>query len=141
MKKVIFTIFFIIPFGMFSQTPNVSYEYDNDGNMKLRKAITITPSYVKNQQKNETIFEDNIGNQKVVLYPNPTYGVFQLSITELNKKEVNLYCLYSLNGALLLKTMINSSLTEVDITRFSAGTYLIDIYLGERVSRWKVIKK
>ena len=37
MNKVIFMIFFIIPISLFAQTPNVSFDYDNDGNMKLRK--------------------------------------------------------------------------------------------------------
>jgi len=109
--------------------------------MKLRKIIVTGPSNIKRNQPDEVPLEDIIGEKKILIYPNPTVGVFQLSTSGLNAKEINYYCLYSLNGTLLLKRTISTEMTDIDISAFSVGTYLMDIHLGEKVSRWKVIKK
>lgn len=141
MNKVICVLLLFLSIGLYSQSPNVSFEYDDDGNMKLRKIIVTAPATIKRNQPDEVPVEDKLGEKKIVIYPNPTYGVFQLSVSGLSTKESNYYCLYSLNGTLLLKRSIATEITNVDISAFSVGAYLMDIYLGEKVSRWKVIKK
>lgn len=141
MKQIIVTIVLFLSVFANSQIPNVNYEYDNDGNMKLRKTISIGPSNAKNNQENEIQLEDNIGQKKIVIYPNPTEGIFQVAVKELNPKEKNSYCIYSLNGTLLLKGKLHSETTSIDIQGFNEGTFLLDVYLGELISRWKIIKK
>ncbi len=141
MKQIIVTLVLFLSVFANAQTPNVNYEYDNDGNMKLRKTISIGPSNAKNNQENEIQLEDNIGQKKIVIYPNPTEGIFQVAVKGLNPKEKNSYCIYSLNGMLLLKGKLHSETTSIDIQGFNEGTFLLDVYLGELISRWKIIKK
>lgn len=141
MKKNICCLLLLLSLGLNSQSPNVSFIYDDDGNMKLRKVIIIAPSNVLKKQNEEDTVEDIFGEKKIVIFPNPTDGVFQLSTSGLNAKENNYYCIYSLSGALLLKRNIVVEMTEVDISEFLVGVFLMDIYLGDKVSRWKVIKK
>ena len=146
MNKIICALFFFLSVSIYSQSPNsqlpnVSFEYDDDGNMILRKIIVTAPATIKKNQPDEVPVEDKLGEQKIVIYPNPTYGIFQLSVSELNSKATNYYSIYALNGALLLKKNIVDSMSNIDISDFQVGTYIMDIYLGEKVSRWKVIKK
>ncbi len=123
-----------------SQTTRVGFECDDDGNMKLRKVVEVVPQGAKRNEEAKPI-EEKIGELKIVIYPNPTNGIMQLSISGLDTKQNNYYSLYSLNGSLLKKEIITVNMTEINISSFTPGTYLMDINLGDKVSRWKVIKK
>lgn len=140
MKKLICV--FIILFSIFqanSQTTKVGFEYDVDGNMKLRKIIEVGPQGAKRNEEAKPI-EEKIGDLKIVIYPNPTNGIMQLSISGLDTKQNNYYQLYSSNGTLMMKNKIITALIDIDISSYNAGAYIIDIYLGDKVSYWKVIK-
>lgn len=123
-----------------SQTTNVEFNYDADGNMILRKIIVV-PSNIKGNPNQDDVISEEVGQQKIIIYPNPTNGIIKLDISEIDDL-LNNYCrIYSLNGTLLLNKKISGSLTEIDLSSYEAGSYLMDIYLGDKISRWKVIKQ
>lgn len=140
MKKTIYVLIILLS-CFYTNAQNVSFDYDDDGNMKLRKIIAVGSSSVKANGEQTASVEEKIGDMKIVIYPNPTSGLFQVSISNIDSKQHNYYNIYSMNGSLLIKKEIDSGMTDIDITSFSMGTYLMDIYLGDRTSRWIVIKK
>ncbi|MEI7502471.1 MAG: T9SS type A sorting domain-containing protein [Paludibacter sp.] len=124
-----------------AKAQTVSFTYDNDGNMNQRKVLTVGPVGVKASPKDTASVSEVIGLQKVILYPNPTKGQFQVAVTLLDGKQKNYYNLYALSGVKLIGKTISSALTDIDISNYPVGTYLLDIFLGDKVSRWKVIKQ
>lgn len=128
--------------GLRAQTGSVSYFYDDDGNVKQRLVLTM-PAQVKSHftQTDSVAVTDKLGDQKVMLYPNPTRGQFQISITSLDPKVKNYYMLFSTSGSRLIYRELSETMTGVDISQFPSGTYLLDIILGDKISRWKVIKQ
>ncbi len=124
-----------------AKAQTVSFSYDNDGNIYQRKVLTVGPVGVKALSKDTVSVSEVIGQQKVILYPNPTKGQFQVSVNILDSKQKNYYNLYSLSGIKLTGKNISSELTNIDISSYPVGTYLLDIFLGDKVSRWKVIKQ
>jgi hypothetical protein len=139
MKKTI-TILFIVLLSavVHSHAQTVGFTYDLDGNMTHRKVLTVT-RVKASVEETKPIF-DEIGEQKVTIYPNPTRGHFQVEVTLLDEKLKNYFTLYSLSGTLLQQKKISNGLTDINISNYSSGTYLLDVFLGEKVSRWKVIK-
>lgn len=141
MNKIYYIIVFLLSYSFIaSQTTNVEFNYDADGNMILRKIIVV-PSNIKGNPNQDDVISEEIGQQKIKIYPNPTNGIIKLYISEIDDL-LNNYCLiYSLNGTLLLNKKISGSLTEIDLSTYETGSYLMDIHLGDKISRWKIIKQ
>jgi hypothetical protein len=140
MKKTIYLLFITLLCASFqTHAQTVSFDYDNDGNMIVRKVVG--PSGVKASHKDTAAVTDEIGNQKITIYPNPTKGRFQVAVNVLDNKQKNYYLLYSLSGARLQEKNITNENTYIDISSYPAGAYLLDVFLGSKVSRWKMIKQ
>lgn len=139
MKKTITFLFFALLYSVAnSYAQTVIYTPDQDGNMTHRNVLTLRSTNVSDE---ETIpISDEIGEQKVTIYPNPTKGHFQVELTLFDEKLKNYYIIYSLSGTKIQQNKISNVLTDINISNYPSGTYLLDIFLGEKVSRWKVIK-
>lgn len=57
-----------------SYAQTVIYTSDLDGNMIHRKVLTVRSATVSDEEKDP--ISDEIGEQKVTIYPNPTRGHF-----------------------------------------------------------------
>ncbi|MGC3977576.1 MAG: T9SS type A sorting domain-containing protein [Paludibacteraceae bacterium] len=143
MKKLIFLFVLIFSIGIiYSQNVKIEYTYDLDGNLSVRRVVQINiPPGVKRQSEDSTNYvKDDLGNQKITLYPNPTNGLFRVVITGLDYKEKNYYQLFSLDGKLIKQSNISDENINFDISMYSSGVFLLNVYLGKKVSLWKVIK-
>ena len=134
-------------------TPPVSFSYDQDGNMTARNVVRTelptTKSSVSDMnsgQKIETaeqaqnVFSVMFGEQTISIYPNPTTGNITLGVTLLDSELKNFLRLYDSLGRLQLTVNIQQELTPLEI-KGPAGIYLLDVFLGESVSKWKIIKE
>jgi len=139
MKKTITIIFFALLYTVAnSYAQTVIYTHDLDGNMIHRNVLTLRSAYAGDE---ETIpVSDEIGEQKVTIYPNPTKGHFQVELKLMDEKLKNYFIIYSLSGTKIQQNKISNVLTDINISSYPSGTYLLDIFLGDKVSRWKVIK-
>ena len=74
-------------------------------------------------------------------YPNPTTDNLTLKIKDFSNEKLN-YELYNMKGTILETKKINDSQTQIDMTRWSAATYLIKIFSDKKqVQSFKIIKK
>ncbi len=137
----IFTLFLLCAVALQAQT--IEYAYDNNGNRILRHVIALSqqkqsPSA---QEPQRPLGEENNGEQKIAIYPNPTRGIFSIGITGLEADKQNFYLLYDLSGRLIKRSNITSDRTSVDVTWNATGIYLLDVSLGGKISRWKIVKQ
>lgn len=82
----------------------------------------------------EDLSVDEIQENQLTLYPNPTTGQLHIS----NPAQITATSIFDLNG----KKVADSSGSELDLSGFSAGTYLVKVQMdnGKQFTR-KVIKK
>lgn len=88
-----------------------------------------------------TVSTENIANQeKVVIYPNPTYGFLKVQVNE--EKLIELIQVYSLSGKSIKKFYnINSSMLDINLAGLAKGIYVVSITCdGETVNRKVVIQ-
>jgi len=130
-------------------TPPVSFSYDPDGNMTARYVVKTEAPKTRSSEENtnseqksqtEDILSVVLGEQTISIYPNPTTGNITLGVTPLDSRQKNFLRLYNSFGQLLITMQIHQDLTPLEI-KGPAGIYLLDIYLGENVSQWKIIKE
>ncbi len=133
----------------------LSYGYDNAGN-RTSKTIEIdlnmaslraAPSEIQEEAPiyKETIeYSSGIEKQatEILIYPNPTQGLFAVEIQNMPEETPGEIYLYRSSGQTIEKRNIGkNNRAEFDISRESPGVYFVNIHLGDKVSSWKIIKK
>lgn len=152
MKKWYLSVWLLwLFFDMAGQFVPVSFDYDAGGNMTARYVVTMTSSMRRSamerdstgqmnaEKKENDVLSVSLGEQKIVIYPNPTSGSITVEINHLEGKP-NVIQLYDITGRLLQTAVIQSVRTDLNI-KGPAGVYLLDIRLNKNISRWKIIKE
>ena len=138
---------FEITVSRVANATGISYVYDTSGNRTIRRIIP--PQQVSGapaEGEEETVFSEKIGmdgfEAGIRIYPNPTEGRFAVEIGHIPDTIQGEIYLYDTQGKLLeRKSLRSGNKVDFDLSRNQAGMYILDIRLGEKTSRWKIIKK
>jgi len=143
---VILTILFV--YNTYAQTP-VYYGHDAAGNRKVR-SITLsetksakadTSSSRKVNGSKTEIFSDNLGDIKIVIYPNPTQGQLKLVLEGYQENANSGLYLYNLSGSLVKSKSPVKSSNELSLSGYPIGTYILKIVVGDKKIEWRIIKE
>lgn len=137
LKTTLFAAFLL---GCSIASAQVSYEYDNAGN-RVSRTITLTKSAVVTNDTLPKPATEMLDGLQVKIYPNPTKGQLNVSLSGLADNETGTISIYALNGQLILKENASSSLTELNISEQPTGTYIMKIIVGKKSTTWKIIKE
>lgn len=116
----------------------VSYTYDIAGNRISRKIITIS---TRANSKAIIPTEDDFGEQKIIIYPNPTKGDLAVEITGGDIKDEITMFLFSIKGTLLQKKSSTVGKTTIDMSAYPAGWYILRLITGNKTTEFKIIKE
>jgi len=146
MKQILIFILLLLA-SIRAGAQNVTYTYDNAGNRTERTVGSVVKSsQAIESQQIQTTLPNPVAQKDITVYPNPTQGHFTVDISNIshNNLKGEAY-LFDAKGRLLDKKSIHSHGThkklEFNLTHHSAGTYLLNIRMGENTFTWKVIKK
>lgn len=151
MKRILPFLFIVVVWTILdiyeinAQT-TVSYIYDAAGRRIERNIIilkTAKPDLgdTMDTEKKKEVFKDSIGEQKVLIYPNPTRGELMIEIQGYKQELKTIVYLYNLSGNLLLNPNPTNSTFSLDLSAYAIGTYILKIVFGDKVSEWKIIKE
>jgi hypothetical protein len=73
---------------------------------------------------NSNLFTHNLINPQIIVYPNPSTGIFSF----LNLEKGNQILIYNINGKLIKEVKINESTLNIDMTVNSQGNYIYKIF-------------
>ena len=133
----------------------VSYTYDANGNRQSRntaKLMAQPPKIINgdtiieiNEKEDyltlETKYNEELGEQTITIYPNPTGGAFAVGITNMPDGIKRKMVLYTMSGKELFLKEDFDELTEIDVSTQQNGTYLLKIILGDKQTTWKIVKQ
>jgi len=148
-KLVHYLLFlFVLVFSLhgIAQTPNnvVSYAYDNAGNRISRKIVDLSkdpiPSHVK-KAADPVPVEDQLGERKITVYPNPTKGVLAVEINGGDDKDQLRIVLFNADGKQLVNKKIQSGSTLINMSTYPAAYYILRIQAGDKMTEFKIIKQ
>lgn len=124
------------------------YTYDNAGNRTGRTTTIFRSSEAEAvEEKQEiTALPELTAEKDILVYPNPTQGHFVVDIENLSRENLKGDALlFDMNGKLLAKKNIHShsehKKLDFNISHYPAGTYILNIRIGENTFTWKIIKK
>jgi hypothetical protein len=161
MKKLylIFFCFCFLPFLLQAQS-KYSFLYDEAGNC-IQKFYTVVvqqaPSSSNNSHDNVDLAPqldledkevlapqiDEIGDVKISVYPNPTAGILNISTVSAStshRGESYQLVFLDLNGKVLLTKQISNADTQLDISAYSSGVYLLCVRFAGKQSAWRIVK-
>ncbi len=141
-KAYIFFAFLLCFFqGMLKAQSSVSFGYDNAGNRVSRVIVLGLRSAQEEDTSIEAVYSEVLQKIEIRIYPNPTEGLLKVDIQNLPEKQTASIHVYNLSGRLLLTKKGISGITDIDLSEYPAGTYLLKIIAGEEQTEWKIIKK
>ena len=73
------------------------------------------------------------------VYPNPNKGVIKIEIKNMPLNSINEMRLYDMSGVELKWKRNFESYSELDISQYKNGTYILRIKIGQRTFDWKII--
>ena len=167
MKKNVLTLLVLLCglllSGSVQAQREIQFSYDNSGNMTSRVIYIPTPpttpaTQAENpadpvNQNNETdntdttevkkpeVFIDQLGNQDIKFYPNPTQGKLAVEISNYDLNAKGKIQVFDMGGRLVQNISNLSQQLEVDISNEPAGSYIMVIVIGQEKSEWKIIKQ
>ena len=122
----------------------IEYKYDAAGNRVLRenKIPMQAKRFVDAAEEQTTdIFEEELAEMKITIFPNPTKGLLQVKISNAETLQGTEILLYNPQGTLIKRFGNLSELTTLDISSQPDGIYIMQIVSGKNIiSTWKIIK-
>jgi hypothetical protein len=131
---------------------SIKYSYDVSGN-RTNRSIVISKSANVFTETDSTgfnffdinnsgeKFEDDLGDKKVVILPNPTKGQLLVEVQGYEEENNSALYLYNLSGKLLICKIPANSTLPLDLSGFPSGIYILKVKLGDKNSEWKIIKE
>jgi hypothetical protein len=87
------------------------------------------------------IIEDPNSHERIVVSPNPTQGPLVIEILAYSEQLQGEIRLLNSAGKILIHKKILSALTDIDLSSYSQGAYLLYIQLNSETFTQKIIKK
>jgi hypothetical protein len=157
MKQLTLAFLFLVIPKIISAQCYIQYGYDASGNRTSRTYIGgcgkpapgVNVDQAQLMDQSDTIgmdgqtvsqtVEDNVINYH--LYPNPTYGLINLDVSNPTLKGVN-YMIYDPNGTLVKSAAILSSRNILDISGLMPGSYILIVIddVGRHLYTTQIVK-
>lgn len=119
----------------------IKYTYDNAGNRLTRqKEIVVQTRGALSDEEEPSVYEEELSETKVTIYPNPTRGMLKVDISGVEKFENARISLYDLTGKLLQQWAGISQSNEIDLSERTPGMYIMQVAYNGKISSWKIIK-
>jgi hypothetical protein len=128
-----------------SASTYTTYRYDPFGNRVKRELVTIDLSKsasISNSESEIEPTEEEFGDRKLLIYPNPTKGVISLAIIGGEEEDVYKYTLHNMAGTTLVTNQfVGNGQHPIDLSGFSNGNYLMVVENKQKRVVFKIIKE
>ena len=133
--------FVLISLASMAQTNIVSYAYDNAGNRISRKIVDLTVTPNPTHVKAAAPVEEQLGERKITIFPNPTKGSLAVDIVGGSDKDELSISLYNADGKQLLNKAVQPGTTPINMTTYPKAYYILRVQAGEKATEFKIIKQ
>jgi hypothetical protein len=159
-KRIILVSFILFQMiQLFSQ--RVEFTYDENGNRLTRTIVVeqlqaksvqfpvLNTAILKSSENTNTIAPDVDAKEGTMsegsltitnVYPNPNKGLLKINISNMPPDSKTEMTLYDLSGVELIVKRNFEGYSEIDISKFRDGIYILQIKINGNITSWKVVK-
>ena len=164
MKTKLIITFTLLIAAITVNSQTVDFGYDAAGNrtsrvITLLKSVPVNTELVEQEvamddsievqqdaiaednNNDQEIFEDKIGEQDIRIYPNPVESNLKIEILNYNDQSTSSIRLYDQSGRLVYTLNNVTTMNTINFSEYPAGIYIIDICIETEKVQWKIIKK
>jgi penicillin-binding protein-related factor A (putative recombinase) len=80
--------------------------------------------------------DENLIQNSVLVYPNPSKGIINLDLTDVNETELTIY---NVAGQKVFTKKINEKKSKLDLNKFNKGIYFLNFKNNDGASIKKII--
>ena len=140
MKKISVLLFAILLIQT-SSYADVQYSYDASGNRIKKEIVLNTKQSIQTVDENIKPASEMLSERNIKIFPNPTHGILKIEINPLEKEDNSIIAVSKMSGQLLIQFDNVESSTEMDLSQYANGLYLLQIVINGENSVWKIIKE
>lgn len=101
-----------------------------------KKADNLEQEADNYQLDDETILSSDF-RQSATIYPNPSTGIFNLKVENVDKIE---FQVYNITGKLVMESSMNENARTINLSGLNSGIYFLHLNYGNKSERVKLIK-
>jgi hypothetical protein len=75
------------------------------------------------------------------IYPNPAKYKITLSVSQIQKDQNTILTIFNMQGQILLQQSVHQEKTEIDVSSFVNGIYLLKVNQGDKESATRFLKE
>ncbi len=131
----------IAPFSYAQNPLPIEISYDAAGNRITRKVLQVSMMAKGGSYSDSTYYIDQMQSVLMKVYPNPTQGKVYVEMQggdEIGNSKIRLF---DSHGRLIHEQEGDGYAVELDLSTYPTGYYIIDLYVNEEHTIWKIIKK
>lgn len=135
-----FSLFMLLAYSGKAQT-SYTFGYDASGN-RTSRTITLKSAFIPQNDSiyaQQKTFDDLIGNRPVKIFPNPTKGLLQVELPYVENLNATIR-VFGMQGSLIREVKVKDFTTNIDLSRYPNGVYILKISIDELSSEWRIIK-
>lgn len=144
MKKIFITTLAIVAFASYAYAQNplpIEILYDAAGNRITRKVLQISLSSKGSTPTDSTYYLDHTQSIQMKVYPNPTQGKILIEMSEVEESSTNIIHIFDSQGKRVYASEGQGNQMEIDLSTYPAGYYMVELYVNDEHTTWKIIKK
>lgn len=149
--KIVLICILIKTSSTYSQTTYIHYTNDDAGNRIKRelkvielKSTNITNDTTQTDSLSREEFNkssESFGKTTVNVFPNPTPGIAQIEVGGELPESVSTFQVFDLTGKSILSATFNESTTNIDLSAYPNGKYILKIICNNKSKEWILIKQ
>ncbi len=131
----------IAPFSYAQNPLPIEISYDAAGNRITRKVLQVSMMAKGGSYSDSTYYIDQMQSVLMKVYPNPTQGKVYVEMQgggEIGHSNIRMF---DSHGRLIHEQEGNGNAVELDLSTYPTGHYIIDLFVNEEHTTWKIVKK
>ncbi len=133
MKTTIILLIIFINFGLaLAQSSTFTFGYDDAGNRNYRAIGPLQTN--PNQPDENEVYNDYLAGHGINIFPNPSRGKIEITISNLKEKEQARIEIFDLLGEKVFELNNLKVSNTIDISDKPGGAYIMKIFIKEKIT-------